>query len=115
MCAVLSILTKPTFDPQIPLLVLYFALAVHRLPLRGALRQLALDAAIYVALMAPWWFHNVETYGSFVRLNAGSGIMLYTGNNPLNKTGGALHTDADRAEFTNIADPLARDGAMPVA
>jgi 4-amino-4-deoxy-L-arabinose transferase-like glycosyltransferase len=110
--AVLSILTRPTLDPVIPLLILCFALVVHRMPFRTALRQLAVYAAIYCALMAPWWLHNYRAYGTFVRLNLGSGVMLYTGNNPLNRSGGALDIDRDRARFDNIPDPLIRDRAM---
>jgi len=110
--AVLSILTRPTLDPLIPLLILCFALVVHRMPFRAALRQLAVYAAIYCVLMSPWWLHNYRAYGAFVRLNLGGGLMLYTGNNPLNRTGGALDSDRDPARFDNIPDPLIRDRAM---
>jgi 4-amino-4-deoxy-L-arabinose transferase-like glycosyltransferase len=110
--AVLSILTRPTLDPVIPLLILCFALVVHRMSVRAALRQLAVYAAVYCVLMAPWWLHNYRAYGTFVRLNLGSGVMLYTGNNPLNRSGGALDIDRDRARFDNIPDPLIRDRAM---
>lgn len=110
--AVLSILTKPTIDLLVPVLILYFALAVHHLPLRAALRQLAVYAAIYCTLMFPWWIHNYRAYGTFVRLDAGGGTMFYNGNNPLNHTGGALDTDANRDQFQTIRDPVARDRAM---
>jgi 4-amino-4-deoxy-L-arabinose transferase-like glycosyltransferase len=110
--AVLSTLTRPTLDPVIPLLILCFALVVHRMSVRAALRQLAVYAAIYCVLMAPWWLHNYRAYGTFVRLNLGSGLMLYTGNNPLNRSGGALDIDRDPARFDNIPDPLIRDRAM---
>ena len=110
--AVLSILTRPTLDPLIPLLILCFALVVHRMPLGAALRQLAVYAAIYCVLMSPWWLHNYRAYGTFVRLSLGSGVMLYTGNNPLNRSGGALEVDRDPTRFDKIADPLVRDRAM---
>jgi 4-amino-4-deoxy-L-arabinose transferase-like glycosyltransferase len=110
--AVLSILTRPTLDPVIPLLILCFALVVHRMSFRAALRQLAVYAAIYCVLMAPWWLHNYRAYGTFVRLNLGGGLMLYTGNNPLNRSGGALDIDRDVTRFDNIPDPLIRDRAM---
>jgi 4-amino-4-deoxy-L-arabinose transferase-like glycosyltransferase len=110
--AVLSILTRPTLDPVIPLLILCFAFAVHRMSLGAALRQIAVYAAIYCVLMSPWWLHNYRAYGTFVRLNLGSGLMLYTGNNPLNRSGGALAIDRDPTRFDAIADPLVRDRAM---
>ena len=110
--AVLSILTRPTIDLLAPVLVVVFAFAVHRLPVSGALRQLAVYVLVYCALMSPWWVNNYIAYGSFVRLNLGSGIMFYSGNNPHNQTGGALDTDADRAQFDAISDPIARDRAM---
>jgi 4-amino-4-deoxy-L-arabinose transferase-like glycosyltransferase len=110
--AVLSILTKPTIDILVPLLIVYFALVVHRLPLRQTLRHLAVYALIYCLLLSPWWLHNYRDTGTFIRLNSGSGMMLYTGNNPHNQTGGALDTDADRDQFLTIRDPVVRDRAM---
>jgi 4-amino-4-deoxy-L-arabinose transferase-like glycosyltransferase len=113
VCAVLAVLTRPVFDLAAPLLIVAFALLVHRLPLVQTARQLAAYAAVYVALMAPWWFHNHRLYGSFVRLNPNLGLVLYTGNNPLNRSGGATRgLDYDRSRFDAIADPVARDRAM---
>jgi hypothetical protein len=34
--------------------------------------------------------HQYEKYGYFVRTNFGSSLVLYSGNNPLNKTGGGV-------------------------
>jgi hypothetical protein len=111
--AVLSILTRPSIDLLAPLLVLYFALAVHRLPVRAAVRHLAIYAVVYVALLSPWWLHNYRAYGSFVRLNLGVGHVLYSGNNPLNRSGGGVHgVDVDFTPFDKISDPLARDRAL---
>ena len=110
--AVLSILTKPTIDILVPLLIVYFALLVHRLSLLQALRHLAVYAVVYCVLLLPWWLHNYRDSGTFVRLNSGSGMMLYNGNNPLNQTGGALDTDANHEQFLTIGDPVARDRVM---
>ncbi len=49
---------------------------------------------VYAALMAPWWAYNYARYGQFVRLNLAGGMVLYTGNNPLNISGGGV--DAGR-------------------
>ena len=45
--------------------------------------------------MSPWWYHNYLKYGEFVRLNIGSSLVLYAGNNPLNKSGGGVIIDED--------------------
>ena len=97
--AVLSILTRPTIELLVPMLILVFAIFIHRLPLKQALRHLAIFACIYGLLMSPWWLHNYRQYGTFVRLNAGSGLMFYSGNNPANQSGGALDSDTNRKQF----------------
>jgi hypothetical protein len=109
----LAILTRPIFDPLAPILVLYFALAIRGLSVAGALKQLAVYAAIYCLLMAPWWLHNYSVYGRFVRLNLGSGLALYSANNPSNQTGGLdTNLKLDLTQFSQIADPIARDYAL---
>ena len=40
--------------------------------------------------MSAWWFHQYDKYGYFVRTNFGSSLVLYSGNNHLNKTGGGV-------------------------
>jgi 4-amino-4-deoxy-L-arabinose transferase-like glycosyltransferase len=111
--AVLSILTRPAVDLLAPLLVLYFALAIHRLPIGKAIWQMVIYGLIYCALMAPWWWHNVHFRGTFVRLSLGGGENFYSGNNPMNKTGGGIRgVDYSNQAFDHIADPVARDRAL---
>jgi len=111
--AVSAILTRPIFDVFAPALVLLFALAIHRLPLGKALRHLGIYLVVYCALMTPWWLNNYRAYGAFVRLNLGAGMVLYAGNNPLNRSGGGnLGVDYDPSAFANIPDPVARDRAL---
>ncbi len=111
--AVLAVLTRPVFDLFAPLLVLLFALVVHRLPVKKALQHLGVYFIIYCALMTPWWLHNYRAYGSFVRLTPGAGVALYAGNNPLNHSGGGnLGVDYDLSAFANITDPIERDRAL---
>ena len=111
--AVLAILTRPIFDIFAPVLVLLFALVVHRLPWSKALRHLGLYIVIYCALMAPWWLNNYRAYGGFVRLTLGAGQVLYAGNNPLNRSGGGiLDADYDLSAFANITNPIDRDRAL---
>jgi 4-amino-4-deoxy-L-arabinose transferase-like glycosyltransferase len=109
----LSILTRPSIDLLVPVLVLYFAMIIHRLPWKSAVLKLAAYAAIYCALMAPWWAHNFKAYGSFVRLNLASGEVFYLGNNPMNRSGGGIYgVDGDLTQFQASPDPVARNAAQ---
>lgn len=111
--AVLAIMTRPVFDIAALLLVAYFALVIHRMTASGLVRQLAIYVATYCVLMAPWWLHNVNAYGSFVRLTPGLGTVLFAGNNPSNVSGGGIAgEDYDTTRFNRIADPLERDRAL---
>jgi hypothetical protein len=115
--ATLSILTRPAIDLLAPILVVYFALAIHRLPLGGAVRQIAIYALLYGALMAPWWLHNYNTYGTFVRLNLAGGENFYAGNNPMNKTGGGIRElDFSTQQFdATYKNPVERNSALSKA
>jgi hypothetical protein len=109
----LSILTRPAVDLLAPLLVLYFALLIHKLPLKTAARQLIVYAAVYCTLMSPWWWHNEHYRGTFIRLSLGGGENFYGGNNPMNKTGGGIKgVDYSTEDFDKIADPVKRDNAL---
>ena len=111
--AVLSILTRPAVDLLVPLLVLYFAFAIHRLPVAKALWQVVVYGLIYCALMGPWWWHNVHFRGAFIRLSLGGGANFYAGNNPMNKTGGGIRgIDYSIEGFKDIADPVEHDRAL---
>jgi 4-amino-4-deoxy-L-arabinose transferase-like glycosyltransferase len=110
---VLSILTRPSIELLVPFLVLYFAAVIHRLRAGMIVRHLLVYAAVYIALMSPWWLHNYRAYGTFVRLDLASGLVFYSGNNPLNRTGGGIaRQDYDDTFTDSIADPVARDKAM---
>ncbi|MGD0023113.1 MAG: glycosyltransferase family 39 protein [Xanthobacteraceae bacterium] len=111
--AVLSILARPSIDLLAPILVVYFALVIHRMSGVQTLRQILVYAVVYCALMVPWWLHNYEAYGTFVRLNLEGGEHFYSGNNPKNKTGGANGgTEYTTDAFNAISDPVARDKAF---
>jgi hypothetical protein len=117
---VLSILVRPAMDILGPLLLALFAVVVRREPFRVLVKIFAIYAAVYVVLMSPWWLHNYEKYDRFVRLNLGDGIVLYSGNNPMNRTGGGVgrepgDTDVDISPFLGIADPYERNEAMKAA
>ncbi|MBC7905497.1 MAG: hypothetical protein H7Y60_01960 [Rhodospirillaceae bacterium] len=116
----LSILERPSLEPLAPLLIMLFAIVVHRRSLSFALGRVAIYVLIYGALMTPWWLHQMDKYGTFVRLNLGDGIVLYSGNNPLNVSGGGVNNsngadDADMSAFQKIEDPVARNQALKQA
>lgn len=111
VCAVLSILTRPAFDLLAPLLVIYFAFAIHRMSLWATGRQLLIYIGIYCVLMAPWWVDQYHFRGTFVRLDLGGGENIYSGNNPMNQSGGGIGGVDYAQVFQDIKDPVARDRA----
>ncbi len=110
---VLSILTRPAVELLAPLLIAFFSLAIHRETLWNAAKRVAIYAFVYAALMAPWWAYNYARYGEFVRLDLAGGMVLYTGNNPLNVSGGGITAkDVDFERFITIINPVQRNQAM---
>ncbi|SDG52699.1 hypothetical protein [Roseospirillum parvum] len=121
LAAVASILIRPTGELAYPILLAAFILVVHRRSWGLLLRQGLVLGLIYVTLMTPWWIHNHEKYGTFVRLNLGGSLVLYSGANPANTSGGGVNTDNGRSDdvdyspFIGITDPVERDRAMTQA
>ena len=68
--------------------------------------------------MSPWWLYQYNKYGDFVRLNLGDGIVLFSGNNPLNTSGGGVGNgnkgkdDMDLSVFKDIVDPIEKNKQM---
>jgi len=87
-------------------------LVIQRFSIGAAIKKVIVYAAMYCILMTPWWLHNYEAYGEFVRLNLGGGIALYSANNPSNRTGGLDVTLKESAPFDHITNPVARDKAF---
>lgn len=111
---ILGLLSRPSLELLLPILVLWFAVAVHRFSWPKAAGVLARLVLLYGLVMTPWWVHNEIKYGSFVRLSLGDGRMLYMGNDPLNQTGGGLEgVDTDVSRFYGLyEDPVERNDAM---
>lgn len=114
---VLGILIRPTLDPLAPILIALYAGVVHRTTYREAGYRVGQYACIYLLLMAPWWAHNYMRYGQFVRLDLAGGMVLYSGDNPLNTSGGGVvggekGSDVDFSPFASITDPIKRNAAM---
>jgi 4-amino-4-deoxy-L-arabinose transferase-like glycosyltransferase len=110
---VLAILTRPAIDYLAPIIIALFSIAIHRESLWNAAKRVATYFVVYVALMSPWWVHNYARYGEFVRLDLASGMVLYTGNNPLNTSGGGItKKDVDFSQFQKFNDPVQRSQAL---
>jgi len=109
-----SVLVRPSLDIAIPVLILAFSVLVHREGPKTAGKRLGQYLAVYLVVMTPWWAHQFVKYDAFVRLNLGDGIVLYAGNNPMNKTGGGITgVDVDSAKFFELRhDPIARNEAL---
>jgi len=89
---VLGILTRPNHEILAPVLIFVFAYFTKK-NFKFSLRQLFYYFVVYILLMLPWWAHQYKKYGYFVRTNFGLGLVLYSGNNPMNTTGGGVRID----------------------
>jgi hypothetical protein len=113
---VLSILHRPTLDLIGPILVFFFSYYVHSLSRRETLKNVTIYILVYVVIMGPWWVHQYVKYDQFVRLNLGDGIVLYAGNNELNKSGGGVNSDKgvdfDISWLEDIDNPIEINQAL---
>ena len=117
---ILSILIRPSLDFLNIFLVIIFTFFVFRRGYLKTFQQCLIYVLLYVILMTPWWVHQYEKYGEFVRLNLGDVIVLFSGNNPANTTGGGVgrysgKSDMDLSQFYNIKSPVQRNKAMKTA
>lgn len=117
---VISILLRPTLDLLAPILIFLFSYFLHHLNFKKSFLDVSKYILIYIILMSPWWMHQYHKYGQFVRLNLGDGIVLYSGNNNINKSGGGIGSskkgkDMDLSLFSNIKDPIKKNNAMKQA
>jgi len=109
----LSLLVRPTFDFLNPVLIILFISFVHALGIRSVVKYLGLFFISYVVIMSPWWLHQYEKYDEFVRLSLGDGIILYSGNNPLNLSGGGIvGDDVDMSSFGKEQNPIIKNNMM---
>jgi hypothetical protein len=111
--SILAILVRPTLDFLNPILIILFIGFVHKSGWRVVVKYLGVYFIVYVTILTPWWVHQYQKYGEFVRLNLADGIVLYSGNNPLNKTGGGIvGVDVDMSVFSHENDPLIKNKKM---
>jgi hypothetical protein len=114
--SVLAILVRPTLDLLNPILIVLFIGFVHASGWRSVVKYLGIYFITYMVLLSPWWMHQYQKYGEFIRLNLADGIVLYSGNNPLNKTGGGIvGTDVDMSSFANEKNLVIRNKKMKTA
>jgi hypothetical protein len=86
---VLTLLVKPNIEILVPSLIFFVSYFQHN-KFIFSIKKLLIYFAIYIFLMSPWWYHQYKKYGYFVRTNFGSSLVLYSGNNPLNLSGGGV-------------------------
>jgi len=107
---VFGVLIKPTFDLINPIIVFIFIFYVQNQGLKKSVKFIGVYFFIYAVVMSPWWIHQYEKYGEFVRLNLGDGVVLYAGNNPLNTSGGGINgIDVNESQFDIYTNPIERN------
>jgi uncharacterized membrane protein YvlD (DUF360 family) len=114
---ILSILLRPIFDLLSIPLIIFFSYFYYNSGILTTVRRIVYYILLYILLMLPWWIHQYNKYGELVRLNLGDGIVLYSGNNPLNKSGGGVldpikGPDMDMSFFNSIVDPIEKNKQM---
>ena len=110
---VLSILTRPSLFFLGPFIVFFISYFVHQNSIKDTVRILFLYCLVYSFFISPWLIHNHLKYGDFVHLTLSKGVVMYTGNNPLNKSGGGVEgVDSDIRRFSSIKNPIERDQAL---
>jgi len=111
---VLMNLTRPSFDFILPILVMVSAFVTEpSAHFSHMLRRLVIFAATYAVLMTPWWLHNYERYGQFVRLDLADGPTLILENSAsYERHGFDWSVEPPWAPFSHISDPVARNDAM---
>tara|TARA_B110000008_G_C16964764_1_gene561518 strand:- start:980 stop:2167 length:1188 start_codon:yes stop_codon:yes gene_type:complete len=114
---VLSVLIRPSLDLINPVLVLIFSVYIYKLGYIQSIKKVLIYFIIYIFMMSPWWMYQYDKYGQFVRLTLADGIILYSGNNPMNTTGGGVGnrngiSDVDLTKFNKILNPIERNDQM---
>jgi 4-amino-4-deoxy-L-arabinose transferase-like glycosyltransferase len=117
---ILALLVKPSLDYLNPILIFLFVYIVNKSGIKKTIKYLALYGVMYTLLLSPWWMHQYAKYGEFVKFTLADGIVLYSGNNPLNISGGGVGrsdstSDMDLTEFNQIENPVHRNEAMKEA
>jgi hypothetical protein len=113
----LSILLRPILDLIAIPLIFIFSYYIHKISFHRIKYLILKYIFVYSLLMSPWWIHQKIKYGEFIRLNLGDGIVLYSGNNKLNKSGGGAidiekGADVNNSIFAKIKNPVLKNEEM---
>ena len=110
---VLTILSRPVTDLFAPIAIAWYSLVVRKDGVTPTLKKLSIYGLVYAVMMSPWWVHNYTKHNEIVRLNLGYGVVLYSGNNPMNVTGGGIgDLDYDTTILNSYSDPIEKDVAL---
>jgi len=110
---VLTILSRPVADLFAPFVIMWFTVIVKKDRPIIVLKNLSIYGLIYLVMMSPWWLHNYNKHHEFIRLNLGYGIVLYSGNNNKNITGGGIGgLDYDLNVVEKYSNPLEKDAFL---
>lgn len=110
---VLSIVIRPTldlFNIIIIIIISYFVLRDH---FRTIIKKVIIFLILYCVILSPWWLYNFERFGQFVKLTPGFGLVIYSGNNELNKTGGGNYPEDFSFDIIkDVKDAIKKDKIM---
>ena len=90
---ILSILIRPTLDLLNIIIIISISYFVFKDHYKATIKKILIFVALYCIILSPWWVYNYEKFGQFVKLTPGFGLVLYAGNNELNKTGGGNYRE----------------------
>lgn len=110
---IISILIRPTLDLYNIIIIILFSIFIFKDQLKTTFFKISIFIIMYCAIFTPWWIYNYERFGQFVKLTPGLGIVLYSGNNELNKTGGGNYPEDFNFDIVEgIDDPIQKDKIM---
>ena len=110
---VISILIRPTLDLLNIIIIILFSIFVFKDQLKTTFLIITVFIIIYCAIFTPWWIYNYERFGKFVKLTPSLGLILYSGNNELNKTGGGNYPEDFSFDIVRgTDDPILQDKIM---
>ncbi|HOY11731.1 MAG TPA: hypothetical protein PLY70_01270 [Saprospiraceae bacterium] len=109
---VLSLLTRPVFDLLYPILIVVFFYEEGWIK---SLKSLAIYFFVFGLMLTPWWIHNYQKYGSFVKLNLGLGYVLYEGNHLQNHDGGPAPFSGKEPYDASETNPIKIDKKLKSA
>ena len=110
---IIAILIRPSLDLFNIIIIILFSIFIFKDQFKTTCLKITIFILMYCAIFTPWWIYNYERFGQFVKLTPGLGIVLYSGNNKLNKTGGGNYPEDFNFDIVEgIDDPIKKDKIM---